>query len=72
MGRYSLTTHSPALNGASVMLRGAAIDLRERHHRKYIEEIQAAHHLKDSLLSAIGVEDCRLLAKAYVSSPVGT
>ena len=44
---------------------GAAIALRERQHREYIEEIQAAHHLKDSLLSAIGIDNCRLLADAF-------
>ena len=52
----------PAALGANAL--GAAIALRKRQHSEYIAEIQAAHDLKDSPLSGIGVDNCRLLADA--------
>ena len=57
----------PAALGANAAA-AAAIALRERQHKEYIEEVQAAQYLKESLLKSIGMDNCRLLADPFTGT----
>jgi len=63
---YHANPTIPAALGANPT--AAAISFRERQHKDYIEEVQAAQYLKESLLTAVGTDNCRLLEDPFTGT----